>query len=371
MKLRPFQSTALSLLKNPIHLVCVAPTGSGKSLVFREFLRRTRKRALIIFPLIALARQQVQKLRQDQIDTFWPHDGPLKDSSAQVWALSPEHLFCGTQKRPRWNALEIFRPEILIVDEAHCVWEWGRAFRPEFSRIPELLQLKSIQRSLWLTATLPIAARESLFHALPRSTHILDSSRLPEKLTVKSQKLSYFARKNYLIEHIQTHPQAGIVFVSRRRDTLELCKTIEALGRQVIVYHGGLARDERLAIEHRISKEKEAVVIATSAFGMGMDFLHFRWVLLWQPSLTLLALTQAIGRVGRAEQEGEATILWDESDFLYFKNWLKGDAESIHQLWEVKALLEHSLKSPKQLKDALTSCLHFPERPLGHPADHL
>lgn len=293
------------------HLLCIAPTGSGKSLIYEQRTAVPGTRTLLISPLVALARQQASRLKASGIAVS--HSGETPGSGTAAWIVSPETL----TRFQVPSLLERWRPNFLVVDECHCLWDWGEEFRPAFQRLPELIERHSIPRSLWLTATLPEHARKSLREQLPSGLQEMGSFEIPENLFLSVKRVPWAHRASALIEWMKLHAagEPGIVFTATREGSARVGLLLEALGAKVSVYHAGLGSEERRAIESRVREKKVEVVVATSAFGMGMDYPHLKWVVLWQAPLSLLGLAQAIGRVGRASSRGRALVFWDPEDF--------------------------------------------------------
>ncbi|MGK5087131.1 DEAD/DEAH box helicase [Bdellovibrionota bacterium FG-2] len=311
LELRPFQKQALALLQNPGHILAIAPTGSGKSLIIERRARCAGTRTLLISPLIALSRQHADKLGASGLKVQnGPLNGTKYNSTPDVWILSPESLTLpATQERLRlWN------PNFLAVDECHCLWEWGQSFRPAFLEIPFLIEKFKIPTSLWLTATLPTPGIAQLENLVGRDLIKIGDFALPEKLGLSIAKVPWLDRTELALEWIGAQQGCGIIFVQTRRFAENLCRGLQAAGKRSLHYHAGLSKEERLNLEHIISRGDFNLVVATSAFGMGMDIPHLRWCLVWQAPASLLALAQAIGRVGRSEF-GSALVFWDDQDF--------------------------------------------------------
>ena len=339
LQLRPFQKEALSALKMPGHVLCIAPTGSGKSLIYERFIERNPgSKALLITPLLALARQQRERLMKLPnkviLGVGVSREKPPAYEPA-IWIASPESLMHPI----RHSALELWSPDFLIVDECHCLWEWGEQFRPAFSRIPELLGIGSFHRSLWLTATLPRDARKDLRTRLPSPLTEIGSFELPSELMLQVSRVPWPDRAEALLRWISIQAGAGIVFVSTREATLKLTRILQSIGKNAISYHAGLSNEERQSIENMISQRKTDVIVATSAFGMGMDHAHLRWAALWQAPSTLLSLAQAIGRVGRSSSRANALVLWDDDDFRLIEWTIQGSGRRRRELLEVYRFL--------------------------------
>jgi ATP-dependent DNA helicase RecQ len=337
--LREFQQRAIEALFNHRHLILVSPTGSGKSLVFQKFIELNREQARVIFisPLNALARQQAKRFEENGIKV-WTSVGQsqtdLPDGPG-VWVLNPEKL-----AKQAWRHLHQFRPDFLVVDEAHCIWEWGDGFRPEFKIILELIEKFKIKRSLWCTATLPPAAKAQLSKHLPESHILLGEFALPEQLTIERRRSAIHHRFLALQNLLQTHAnEAGIIFVSTRSSAEKLAQYLEFWKRPHVVYHAGMSQEERFALEKKLESDlimsEPWVVIATSAFGMGMDYPFLKFCVLFDPAFSLLSLAQSLGRVGRANEPAQAYVFWHEDDFKKLDWFIQGKPERARELGRV------------------------------------
>ncbi|MDR3606051.1 MAG: helicase-related protein [Oligoflexia bacterium] len=322
-QLRPFQERALTALKGrPAHVLCVASTGAGKSLIYERQAARRGTRTLLVTPLIALARQQLERFRSVGIEVTSatgrgdaPGDPPQGKSGA--WIISPETLLLPGRRRQ----LESWAPNFLVVDECHCLWEWGERFRPAFHLLPDLLRSGEISRSLWLTATLPPHARAALraaFDGLGVSLIEQGEFSLPANMAIEAKRISWSERSLALLSKVSELRKdgSGLIFVQTRESCERVARLLRASGQAVISYHAGLSAEERRNAESAVRSQSVPVVVATSAFGMGMDYAHLRWVVLWQAPPSLLSLAQAIGRAGRsAEVPSRACVFWDQEDF--------------------------------------------------------
>jgi ATP-dependent DNA helicase RecQ len=275
----------------------------------------------LVTPLLALARQQSAKLRALGISVSLGSGSEgfsRLSQESQVWILSPEKLL---QRSTRLN-LSRFDPRFWVVDECHCLWDWGDRFRPAFQQIPEVMASLRVKRSLWLTATLPPEGRHEILSRLPKPKQIIGDFQFPPSLEFQVVRVPWGARIFKILEFIQEARgtgSSGILFASTRENSEKYKRLLHASGIEARAYHAGMSKEERLSTERWVEESGSfRVVCATSAFGMGMDFSGLHWVILSQPPSSLLSLAQAIGRVGRAGVRGRAILFWDEVDL----HWL-------------------------------------------------
>lgn len=286
------------------------------------------RRLLLITPLVALARQQERRLAGILGEALVRAGGARPpEGRAGAWILSPEALLSGASLA----RIAAWQPDFLVVDECHCVWEWGEEFRPAFRRIPELLNQRSITRSLWLTATLPPQARQELLRGIARPVHQIGNFELPAGLELRAHLSPWVSRADALLGWSALQFEPGIIFAPTRETSERLARLIRSTGRSAVFYHAGLSSEERRELECRIAAEaslpgRGCVIVATSAFGMGMDQRHLRWVALWQAPHSLLTLAQALGRVTRSPNaRARALLLWHEDDFRLLE-WSVGES---------------------------------------------
>jgi ATP-dependent DNA helicase RecQ len=318
--LRPFQTAALRALESPVHLALTAPTGSGKGLILEEIAQNPRERVLLLTPLIALARQQSRRFRQSAV----PHHvsvamGGIRDPGPRpgdrVWILGPESALAPrrTERIRNWD------PTLIAVDEAHCLEEWGEAFRPAYEALIAWIRLGEWKRTLWMSATFPRTLAERLENEIPGEWVTQGAFALPENLTLRMHRAEFSERVENVRAAILGRKEAGILFAGTRRSAENYARLFRAEGLSLLPYHAGMSDEERRAIESMLERERESErspsIAATNAFGMGMDFPQLRWALLAQAPFSILSLVQAFGRVGRAGASGLAEVLWCEEDF--------------------------------------------------------
>jgi ATP-dependent DNA helicase RecQ len=331
LQLRPFQIQALeTLTKNPeAHLVCQSHTGSGKSMIFQRFLAQNPVRTVIICPLIALAEQHRAALEALYFPTRFKDSRSLAES--MVWILSPESL-----NGPLLDQLKKWSPQFLVVDECHCIYEWGDSFRPDFSKIPKLAHDLGVTHSLWLSATLLPSVLAEMKRTLPKPLYFQGKFSVPGNLNLVSLPISLENRLDSLRTLAESRDDPGIIFVNTKAMAQRLQGLLSGVGLESSFFHSSLSSEEKYNRLRIYQSEQPGIVIATSAFGMGMDFKQFSWVALAQVPFSILDLAQKIGRVGRANKKGTAFLFWDLVDFELLKWSMTPSSNRAEQVFELK-----------------------------------
>jgi len=336
--LHPFQTEAIARLRAPsVHLALTAPTGSGKGRILEAIALGTAERILVVTPLVALGRQQRLRFRAIGIP-----DG-------RVRILGPESLLNRAREIRAW------RPTFVAVDEAHCIHEWGERFRPAYDRLLRFLRELGCPRSLWMSATFPRALYARIRAEIPGDWRTQGAFALPTRLETRFARVSPVERVERLRDHVSARPEPGLLFVGTRKDVGRYLGVFGD-GRPFLPYHAGMSDEERRGVEALLHRERDGEartsVVATNAFGMGMDFPQFRWTALAGAPYSLLALMQAMGRVGRAGRAGEAALYWAEEDFRFGGLLLgTGDPRATSALADLRAYLE----APAEMRPGIAS----------------
>ncbi|MEL7035807.1 MAG: ATP-dependent DNA helicase RecQ [Cyanobacteria bacterium J06592_8] len=346
----------------------VMPTGGGKSICFQLPALLQTGLTLVVSPLIALMENQVQELREKHLSAGLLHSQMLPQQRRQtirlleqnrlrLLYLSPETLLSSVV----WNV--IIHPRIrvngLILDEAHCLVQWGDTFRPAYRRLgtirPTLLKLKPTQKNFAIaafTATANPSAQQTIQTVLnlqnPQS-FLLNPYRPNLNLNVRTVWTPR-GRRQQLFKFIQTHrKQTGLVYVRTRKDSEELADLLEQQGYKTAPYHAGLSSEERRQIEQAWLKGGLKFVVCTSAFGMGINKPNVRWVVHFQSPFLLSEYLQEVGRAGRDGKSATAlTLVSEPTGFLYPED--KQRRQYLQENWRKQYQQANQLikKLPKQ-----------------------
>ena len=352
---RPHQARSVAAVLDGRDLVATMPTGAGKSLLYQLPALCLEGMVLVVSPLIALMKDQVDALRAKGIAASFVNSSIEATERAErleaarrgeldLLFITPERF-----RSPSFQAIEGDLPIVrLAVDEAHCISQWGHDFRPDYSRLGlyrERLAAGGSLPTIALTAT-----------ATPRVTDdIVTTLDLDDPLVVRTgiERPNLFLGfgRVHLAEEKLPHLAArirrlggpGIVYSTLIRDLEELHDELKRVGIESLVYHGKLSSRERRAMQERFmasDREDPAVVLATNAFGMGVDKPDIRFVLHAQVPRTIEAWTQEVGRAGRDGEPSFCETLFFGEDLAVqqdFVRWANPDREFVMAVYDTIA----------------------------------
>ena len=318
---RPGQSEIIDAVVDKQNVLAIMPTGGGKSLCFQLPALMGEGLTVVISPLIALMRDQVRGLQaagvaaeaitsantEEETDKIF---SALNASKLRILYLAPERLASTAMQ----SALHRYNVVSLVVDEAHCVSQWGHDFRPDYLRIGELRRSLDVPLAAF-TATADEETRqeiiERLFDGIAPSSflHGFDRPNIHFSFVVKDNP------RRQIIEFVnQRKGQPGIIYCGTRAKTETLAKALEEIGHSTCHYHGGMSAEDRKVVESRFSGEDGLIVVATVAFGMGIDKPDIRWVAHADLPKSIESFYQEIGRAGRDGGPAEAYTLYGADD---------------------------------------------------------
>lgn len=317
---RPLQLEIIESVASGKDTLGLMPTGGGKSVTFQVYSLSQEGICVVITPLIALMKDQVENLHRKGVKALKIHSGMSQNEikitlDNAVWGdykflyISPERLNSQYFK----ERLAKMKVNLVTVDEAHCISQWGYDFRPSYMNIVQLRELLPGVRFLALTATATPKVTEDIQDKLGFETpHVL-------QMSFQRENLAYLVRHReektgYLLETLRRVKGSGIVYVRSRKGTREIAAELRKNGISADFYHAGLSTGVRHEKQDEWISGKTRVIVATNAFGMGIDKPDVRFVVHVDPPDSLEAYFQEAGRGGRDGKKAAAVLLFSNAD---------------------------------------------------------
>src|SRR5690625_4825894 len=331
---RPGQEEVIEHLLAGQSAAAVFPTGGGKSLCYQLPALLLPGLTLVVSPLIALMKDQIDALsargiaasRLDSslsLDQYRTVMAQLRDGSLRLLYVAPERF-----NNERFRAA-ISRAQISLfaVDEAHCISEWGHNFRPDYLKLASFAEQIGAERVLALTATAPPAVLDDICQHFKIATeHAVRTGFYRPNLELLTVAPTREERDQVLLNTLQSQPAGpGIIYVTLQKSAEELAERLAAAGWPAKAYHAGLSDAERAAVQERFMRANDGLVVATIAFGMGIDKADIRYVYHYNPPKSLENYAQEIGRAGRDGKQSSCLLLFCPDDLNVLENFIYGD----------------------------------------------
>ena len=361
-KLREGQVETMAAVLRGESILTVMPTGAGKSLCYQLPALVLPHATLVISPLIALMKDQVEGLpgAAQRLATFVNSSLSETELAARMQAIAqgqykliyaaPERL----RQRTFLGALRQAKINLFVVDEAHCVSMWGHDFRPDYLFIEEARHELGNPPALAMTATAPPRVRDEIVE------YISDEEGEGESVTIERPRviaLDIF-RPNLHLSALQFHSEdekqaallkfvagaegSGIVYVNSRHKAEMLAVALKNVGVQAEAYHAGL-ESTRGPVQDRFMKGTTRVIVATIAFGMGIDKSDIRFIVHFHPSRSLDSYYQEVGRAGRDGKLSHGVLLYSINDWASLRRWATSDEYKVEFLDQVYAAIAAQL----------------------------
>ncbi|MFC2127649.1 DNA helicase RecQ [Bacteroidota bacterium] len=346
-KFRPLQEKIVSSLLNGNDNLVIMPTGGGKSICFQLPALLFKGLTLVISPLIALMKDQVDGLNANGIPSAYLNSSQsneenfdiinkLKEGEIKLLYLAPESL----------AIIETLLQEIEIsciaIDEAHCISSWGHDFRPAYTQLGFLKKRLPKTPIIALTATADKATREDIatqLNLVNPEKHIASFDRPNISLEVRAAQ----DRIKQIIDFIQQKPnESGIIYCLSRKATEQVAASLTKKGIPAKAYHAGINHEERTKIQEDFIYDKSQIICATIAFGMGIDKSNIRWVIHYNLPKNLEGYYQEIGRAGRDGLKAKTILFYSYADVIQLQKFADNSGNKEVQLSKLERMQQYT-----------------------------
>ncbi len=366
---RPPQEEIIKTVLEGQHVLAIMPTGSGKSILYQLPALLLPDLTIVISPLIALMKDQVDVLQQKKIPATFinaslskkereKRQEQLKKGKFKLLYVTPERF----RKEEFLEIIKTLKVSLFAVDEAHCISEWGHDFRPDYTRLGEIREMLGNPTTIALTATATPQVQNDILKQLNlKDVRVFHQGIERPNLFLSVQEVfSQDDKLEIIAKKIQELKEgSGIVYFSLIGDLLKMSERLQSLGIEHLVYHGKLESGKRKWIQNKFMESKRAVVLATNAFGMGIDKYDIRFVIHAQIPASLEAYYQEIGRAGRDGNPSECLLLYDKQDLniqMEFIKWNNPSPDFFFRAYHIlyERLMEVNAQGLDYFKEQLT-----------------
>jgi ATP-dependent DNA helicase RecQ len=359
--LRPGQEQAIRALLEGHDVLVVQPTGSGKSAIYQISGLMIDGATVVVSPLIALQKDQVDAIEEQsageavlvnstqraaETRDAWQR---IEEGEIEYILLAPEQL----RKEETLRSLKEANVSLFVVDEAHCISGWGHDFRPDYLNLGAVVEALGHPRVLALTATASPEVRAEILERL-RMRHPKIFSHGFDRPNIYL-RVDHFdteaAKREALIHRVRWAEKPGIVYVSTRKSTEQLTQALVEEGVTTLAYHGGMKAKDREDVQQRFMSGDVEVMVATNAFGMGVDKPDIRFVYHYDVSDSLDAYYQEIGRAGRDGEKAEAVLFFRQEDIGSQRFKTSDGKLETGTLEKIVEAIEEEASEPKEIAE--------------------
>jgi ATP-dependent DNA helicase RecQ len=350
------QEKVISQVMAGIDTIAIMPTGSGKSLCYQFPAMLLPGTTLVISPLIALMKDQYDSLPADvyqrttfinsslEADALTQRMGEIVEGRYNLVYCAPERL----RQQPFVDALRRAQISLLVVDEAHCVSMWGHDFRPDYLFLSKCLPLLGHPTLLALTATATPDMQLEIAEQLGRKLQPVVASVVRPNLYYEVETLPDKEQKlRRLLDICKEEKGPGVVYARSREACEQLANALRRAGIRAAHYHAGMPPDERTATQESFMLDRVRVIVATIAFGMGIDKSNVRFIVHFSPPDTLEGYVQESGRAGRDGRPSRCVLFMTPGDKSNLSRWKR---QAQLKLEELRAIYRELTKQVPQDK---------------------
>ncbi len=375
--LRPGQETAIRALLEGRDTLLVQPTGSGKSAVYQIAGALREGSTVIVSPLIALQKDQCDAIQASRLEDTAVLNSTLtvseqRDTLDRIENGEVEYIFLAPEQLAKPETLDRLRSasvSLIAVDEAHCISQWGHDFRPDYLGLKHVIEALGHPPVVAMTATASNEVRNEIIERLglhnPRViVHGFDRPNISLRVDLFSNRNE---KRDAVLRRVEFAEKPGIVYVSTHKNAETIAQELQQNGVNALFYHGGLKPKQREEIQNKFMSGEVPVIVATNAFGMGVDKPDIRFVYHADVSDSLDGYYQEIGRAGRDGAPAEAVLFYRQQD-ISAQQYKTGsgsvDAHALEQVAQILAQHHHRTTREELARETslsqrkLTSIVH-------------